>query len=518
MSAAADPQWAGLLRAALLGTGRQPPPDPAPDGSALSRALAAAAGATAEDTLLARAAVLAAYRRAARIPARDERPPAAPAEEETAPFCPPAAARHLATMLGGTFAQALPEWLAAAARAGCVVPPERLPALLQAAFNDPGLRPHLAAVVGAHGRWLVAQRQEWACVVAGGERESGEAEERGGWETLGPGARPDLLARVRGRSPARGRALLESTWAKEAPRERAALLAALEAGLSMDDEPFLEAALDDRRKDVRTAAAQLLARLSGSRLVARMTERARRWLAVSPGGAGLLARVTGGAAPLVEVSLPEACDAAMERDGIAAKPPQGQGERAWWLLQAVAAVPPRAWSDAARATPAEVLAAARRGEWGEVLAGGWRLAAVRHGDAGWARALLAERTRPAASIPGFPVSPQALLRVLPPDDAEAWLLAVIEPVKSLADAPAALGLAAALHHPWSAALTQAVVRRAASANPRAEWAVGNLLGSVAPRLDPAAALREVAAFPTPPIGAWVDLLHHRHAMLEALKR
>jgi hypothetical protein len=514
MSAAADRHWAGLLRAALLGTGRQPPPDAAADGSALSRALAAAAGATPEDTLLAQAAVLAAYRRATRAPARDERPPPAPAEEETAPLCPPGARRHLATMLGGTFAQALPEWLAAAARAGFVIPPDLLPALLQAAFNDSSLRPHLAALVGAHGRWLAAQRQEWAFAIAGGERESGEAEERDGWEVLSPAARPALLARVRARSPARGRALLESTWAKEAPRERAALLAALEPGLSLDDEPFLEAALDDRRKDVRAAAAQLLSRLSGSRLVARMAERARGWLAVSPGRAGLLARVTGGAAPVVEVRLPEACDAAMERDGIVAKPPHGLGERAWWLLQAVAAVPPQTWSRAAGAEPAELLAAAARGEWRDVLIPAWSAAAVRHADAAWAQALLAGPPREPWTVPGVDNSAGGLLDLLPADRAEAVALAAV----AGRDVAAAVGLLGSVRRPWSAELTRAVLGRIAPLNPGGDWAMRQLLASLAPRMHPAAALDAVAAHPQAFTGAWVALLHHRHAMLEALKR
>jgi hypothetical protein len=513
MSAAADRHWAGLLRAALLGTGRQPPPDPAPDGSALSRALAAAAGATPEDALLARAALLAAYRRAARIPARDERPPAAPAEEETAPLCPPAAARHLATMLGGTFAAALPEWLGAAARAGYVVPPELLPGLLQAAAGDADLRPHLAAVAGARGRWLAAQRPEWAFAASAGEGEPGVAEDAGGWETLGLEARAALLVRVRGRDPARGRALLESTWAKEAPRERAALLAALETGLSMDDEPFLEAALDDRRKDVRTAAAQLLSRLSGSRLVGRMTERARGWLAVAPGKAGLVARVTGRAAPTLDVRLPDACDAAMERDGIVAKPPYGMGERAWWLLQVVAAVPPQTWSAATGAEPGELLAAAGRGEWRDVLVPAWSAAAVRHADAAWAEALLASPAQPSA-LPGVDASAGAQLDLLPAERAEAVALASLGH-RGVAPALALLG---GIRRPWSAELTRAVLGRIGTLSTGGDWALRTQLASLAPRMHPAAALKEIAARPQEFTGAWADLIHHRHAMLEALKR
>ena len=48
------------------------------------------------------------------------------------------------------------------------------------------------------------------------------------------------------------------------PSTRAAMVARMAPGLSMDDEPLLEARLDDRRKEVRLAAAALLARASGA--------------------------------------------------------------------------------------------------------------------------------------------------------------------------------------------------------------------------------------------------------------
>ena len=47
-------------------------------------------------------------------------------------------------------------------------------------------------------------------------------------------------------------------------RQRASLLAVLAPGLSLDDEEFLETALDDRAGEVREVARQLLSRLPGS--------------------------------------------------------------------------------------------------------------------------------------------------------------------------------------------------------------------------------------------------------------
>ncbi|HET7460014.1 MAG TPA: DUF5691 domain-containing protein [Longimicrobium sp.] len=515
----ADVHWNGLLRAALLGTAHTPPPPAPADGSPLSRALAAAPAASPEAALLAAAALLATHRRAARVPVRDDRPLPAPAEAETAPPCPPLAARHLAMMLAGSYREALPEWMDAAARAGYVIPPELLPALLDAAARHPAL----PALVGARGRWLAAQRPEWALAAVPVATESGEtgadgADHEAEWQTLPADARPGLLARVRGRDPARGLALLRSTWAQEAPRERAALLQALAAGLSMDDEPFLEAALDDRRKEVRSAAAGLLARLAGSRLVARMTERARRWLVITPAKTGLLARVTGGGAVSLEVHLPDACDKAMERDGIGAKPPHGVGERAWWLAQALAAVPPRTWSDAGGAAPAELIGAARKTEWRDVVVMGWTAAAVRHRDAEWAQPLALKPEHPHWTLPGADTSRDALFAVLPPGRTEAVVLEMLGPIRVLGDSSSTLTLLAGLRHRWSAELTRAVVRRATAREPSGDYYLRMAMTIAAPRMDAAAALDELAHARPASTPAWVDLLHHRHAMLEALKR
>ncbi|MBV9109784.1 MAG: hypothetical protein JO306_10295, partial [Gemmatimonadetes bacterium] len=325
----ADTHWAGLLRAALLGTARQPPPAVTGDGDALDRALASVDAETPEGTLLAQAAIVSAYRRAARIPARDERPLATPAPAETRPVVPPAAAHHLAAMLGGAFTEALPEWVGAVADAGFVVPPEWIAPLLDAAAKDARLRPRLAEVAGARGRWLAAQRTEWA-FLSGGEAAD---DLRAAWETTAAEHRAGLLAFIRMRDPALGRELLRSTWEHEAPRTRPALVDALAFGVSMEDEEFLESLLAARSKELRAAASGLLARLAGSRLVARMTERARQAVSINQGKTGLIARLTGGGGPALEVQLPEARDKAMERDGITPTPPGRIGERAWWLLQ-----------------------------------------------------------------------------------------------------------------------------------------------------------------------------------------
>jgi hypothetical protein len=126
--------------------------------------------------------------------------------------------------------------------------------------------------LGKRGRWLARQNPDWAYAVAGEvPDEPGAIDEA--WTTGTPEARVALLRQLRQADPARGRELLASTWKTDGPEDRAAFLKAFEIGLGPDDEPFLEAALDDRRKEVRAAAIELLTRLPGSRLVRRMIER-----------------------------------------------------------------------------------------------------------------------------------------------------------------------------------------------------------------------------------------------------
>src|SRR5206468_2808474 len=110
------------------------------------------------------------------------------------------------------------------------------------------------------GLWLARQNPEWGYAV-------GESMDEGRWETGRLDERMEVLREVRGKDPGRGRELLAGTWEKESPDDRPKLLPALTIGMSAGDEPFLDTVLDDGRKEVRKAAANLLSLLPESRLV-----------------------------------------------------------------------------------------------------------------------------------------------------------------------------------------------------------------------------------------------------------
>ena len=314
--------WPELVSVALLGTERRAPPPPA--DPALADLADAASQRSAEERLLSAAGALAVLRRAGRL-APPAPPLPAPAPAEARPACGAAAAYRLTLLLDDQRAL-LPEWLRAVAGRGLRVPAGRLPDLLEAATANQALRGDVEPVLGERGPWLAAQvpRWSWAAPLP-----ATAAEREALWLT---GTRPQrhrLFALLRRTRPDEARQLLYQGLAREEAADRAWFIAALGAGLAPADEPLLETALDDRRQEVRAAAARTLARLPGSAFARRMTDRTVPLVRVDGGG--------------ISVALPEDLDEAAIRDGVIRRPSSGTGERAWWLHQLVAATPLSAW-------------------------------------------------------------------------------------------------------------------------------------------------------------------------------
>ncbi len=201
------------------------------------------------------------------------------------------------------------------------------------------------------------------------------------WQTGKKSARRLLLRRLRKTDPALALSLVTSTWSEEGAEERGVFLEMLEDGLSMADEPFLEGALDDRSREVRGEAVNLLARLPDSRLVRRQLERAQTLLKWNPGGFLRKAQI--------EVNLPEVRDQNMARDGVEPKRLlKSLGEKADWLFQILRCVPPSIWSRQWGKTPAELIEIAGSGNWKDLLHQSWIHAARNHPDPEWAQAIL----------------------------------------------------------------------------------------------------------------------------------
>jgi uncharacterized protein DUF5691/SWIM zinc finger len=355
-----------MLAAALVGTGRRPWTGASP--------------------LLDAAAVALAARRAAVMPATGRSGvPAAPSETSSA--LPSAAGRRLGRILadgvpgGSQLAQELlSQWLAAAAERGGHVPPSTLPTLLDAGRRNSILRPAIAQVAGRRGRWLAGMRADWRWLrdeaATPAETPEPSATPDDIWETGSLGERLGHLAALRRAAPGRARQLVESTWATESSDDRARFVGAFRTGLSLDDDAFLDRALDDRRREVREAALELLRGLPGASLGARMAGRARAAVQIEHRRIG---------ADRLIVTPPEELTAELRRDGVGATPARGTGVSAWLLEEVVAGAPLAVWGN-----PATMLKLARGTDWELPLLHGWAKAATAQSDTTWATALLGQ--------------------------------------------------------------------------------------------------------------------------------
>ena len=367
-----------LLAAALVGTARRP-------WQASSVSIGGRPLSTDGASLLEVAGAAVVYRRAGASAESGHEPlPASP--DETGPPLPAAAGARLLRILsdggvpgGAQIAQEiLAQWLTLAAAHGGYVPPEALPALLDAGRRNGSIRGALGKVAGQRGAWLAAMREDWRWLL-----DQAPAGSSSDWDTGSAGERLAYLLQLRRTDPAAARTLLETAWPGESSEDRARFLGALEIGLEEADDPLLEQALDDRRREVREAALELLHRLPGSGLGRRMTERARR-------AVRLERRLIGRDRLIVEP--PQDLDADLRRDGVGTSPARGIGIGAWLLEEVVAGTPLIAWHDFGR-SPAAVVELARGNDWETALLHGWAKAAIAQRDPVWAGALVGNDAR-----------------------------------------------------------------------------------------------------------------------------
>ncbi|MHB9023792.1 MAG: DUF5691 domain-containing protein [Armatimonadota bacterium] len=376
--------WQQVVTSAVLGTDRQPLALPMQEGP-LGAMLARLKEEDPARAVLGAAAAIALYRKTGAVPAIDPSAPPEPCAEEAWPACPERLRDLLVMLLGGQHAAALPECLALLAQHHLHVPDDLIPPLLAIGKQSRNCRQELAAVTGERGHWLAHWNPEWTYLLA---ESAGDA---AGWNAEAFEERLAALRSMRRTNPARAQEALSAVWETEKPKERAALLATFEEGLGPEDEPFLETVLDDRRKEVRTVAAGLLARLNGSRMQRDMIERLRPLLALDPGQPARIFQLPSARKARLKVAMPDTCDKAMVRDGVELKVPdiwKGKlGDKAWWLLQMIGTVPPNHWCAAWQTTPEVIIAAAMESEWITPLLTGLIYAVKLHRASDWAKPL-----------------------------------------------------------------------------------------------------------------------------------
>ncbi|HEX5000389.1 MAG TPA: DUF5691 domain-containing protein [Terriglobia bacterium] len=504
---------ADLTAIALLGTERVELP-PVRAGTAIGDLQSQLDFSRRESALLSAAALTAAYERAGVLPLEDHLPVPTACEAESRQQVGVRAGVLLQRMLGGEFSNLLPEWLEQSAALGALAPPELLPALLELGAKSSALRDAILPVIGERGRWLAAQNPGWSWV-------EGVQEDDGVWHTGATAARSLFLTRLRRSDADRARDLLMSTWNEESPEDRATFLNALGINLSPADEAFLESALDDRRKEVRRAASALLGRLPSSALAQRMVARARPLLRFVPGESGSIVRLKRATPAMIDVTLPQTCDKATQRDGVELKPPHGMGEKAFWLIQILEVTPLEQWKREFGAGPEEILTASLHGEWKTELTEAWKRAAIRQSNPEWAEAIL-DAFSEAGPDPAF----RPLLDLLSIERREArvtrWLVE--------RSRPELCGVAVAQStHRWSEGFSRSVLEwlRRLAEQPSMDWQLRSELKNLAARIHPKLLPEASLGWPVDSAG-WAfwskgcdemwSVVHFRHEMLTALQQ
>jgi Family of unknown function (DUF5691) len=455
-----------LAQVALLGTERQQGNLPKAE-EPLQELISRLQKQSAEAQVLGAAGLMFLHQRVGRVPAVEKIKISEPAAEETLPGCSARAAVFLKEMLGGRFSDVLLEWLAACAQQGKRVLADDMPALLDVGSKNAEWREAILKVIGQRGVWLAAHNSDWSWV-------SGAVEDESIWETGNRAARLTFLQRLRKRDATRARELLQSTWAQEAPEDRAAFVGSMQFGLSAADENFLENALDDKRKEVRQAAAELLARLPESKFAQRMVERLKPLVKIEAGDKGKKSK-----RGKIELTLPEACDKAMARDGIETWKISGMGEKAYWLKQIIENVPIGFWNAQFQMTPEELIAvAAGEKEWRGLLMEAWANAAVKSRDAVWAETLLMETGEKKTMLP----QTGELLAVLPAEQREKCILKAFESGWSV-DLVFESMLSKAAGR-WSKEFSKAVAAQAKELAKSGDWMARSHLVAIGKWMDP----------------------------------
>jgi hypothetical protein len=263
------------------------------------------------------------------------------------------------------------------------LPHALLPRALDAGQRNAALRPAVLPVLGSRGQWLADQNPDWAYASASGGPSAG-AGSSGTWLDGQHHERLAWFRELRANDAGKARDLLRAGLGELPAKERLDFVNALEAGLHDDDTTLLEPLLKDRSRDVRFAAARLLARLPQS---------------------GHARQLIGWIAPLVvpkkglltkgwQIEPPADADPAWAAAAIETKRPQYEtlGERAWWLYQLVRQVPLDWWTSHTGMGPDELVAWAGKTDWKAALWRGWR-ERVGPEEPDWIEALLRLRDR-----------------------------------------------------------------------------------------------------------------------------
>lgn len=391
--------WHPITKTALLGTRREPLPKIDRITSPLHHLLSHTKAATPELTLLLQAGVLAMHEENGRLPQQHHAPHPTPPQPEERPVAPPRITKYLADVMYGQHIGLLPIYLEAVNEAGYRLPNHYLPNLLDKGVKAVKIRPYLQPILGKQGGWLASQNPIW-------DFASPDINSWGGltryWENNEPVKRQQLLNALRQTNPELARQLLHHYWRSVPDLTRSQLIKSLNTNISMADEPFLEAALDDRSYQVRQKAADYLAYLPDSRFALRMANHVRFVVQWRQG--------------MIKILFPREISPQMRRDGIPQSDPRKDISRlrTRQLTQMVSSVPLDYWTLEWKASIPEILQAIPHSRWPRTLLNAFATAARKQRNQAWIEAMVVNRS--------FDTQVARLLRVMEKEWLDRFIL------------------------------------------------------------------------------------------------
>lgn len=318
----------------------------------------------------------------------------------------------------------LEQWCEQAYRSGYRIPHRLLPRVMATGPSVRKAHTALRPVLDARGRWLA---ETVGVDILTGWVESTELFDAETWDEMPLGERVEGLSAFRERDPAAARELLLSRWSSEPARNRAELVKALHHGLSMDDEPFLEDALDDRSELVRVQVVRLLLRLPQSRRAQRMAARLTPMVST---------RRTFMRSLKVFVDDPEEPDAATVRDGSSYAKSKSESNTSFWITNIVSGAPLTFWDQFG--SPEQILKGLEdSGSLRRAFVG----AAVAQRNPSWAEALLKQE---------FNATDLSLLGILDASQRRSWTLTALSEQVGTANT-----LIWSIDGPWDREVSQA---------------------------------------------------------------
>jgi hypothetical protein len=362
-----------LVTTAIVGTGQQATIDLA-TGTAVDALTQQLTREQPERTVLLAAGAWALYQQAGYSP-QELQISQSPAPAEEVRVCSPKVAQILTDFFQEKHDILLPEALARLQQVRQRLPHELLPqALVYGAKSKQG-RAALLPVLGARGRWLAqfSPAWNWASQTKAAFVDKPLPEIEVLWQEGTLQQRVEILRSVRTEHPDVALSWIVATWKKESVEARTQFIALLEINLSVEDEAFLEQALNNRSEGVRKTAAHLLALLSPSAFNQRMRERADTLLHYTDG--------------MLQITPPETFDPTWKRDGITQDGEHGS-ENIWLLFQVISHVAPSHWEERFATSPARLLENIEITGWSEGVVKGWTVAAKRYNATAWFEPLL----------------------------------------------------------------------------------------------------------------------------------